>query len=63
VNAHIDAAIPNFLIQECNCFPYSAIAEEVLTGLPSIADGYLELPHKPYDRPIIVQRDGSIGLE
>ena len=81
VNAHIDAAIPNFLIQECNTFPFSAITREVLRPLPRIAEGYLELPTapglgieldeeacaahpgKPYDRPIIFARDGSVGLE
>ena len=81
VNAHIDAAIPNFLIQECNTYPYNPILEELLIGLPWIENGYLELPdkpglgielneeavtkypHKPYDRPIIIQRDGAVGLE
>ena len=81
VNAHIDAAIPNFLIQECNTYPYNSIANDVLIGLPTIADGYLELPEtpglgieldeeacmrypgKPYDRPIIIAKDGSVALE
>ena len=81
VNAHIDASIPNFLIQECNTFPYHQILQDVLIGLPDIANGYLELPQKPgigielnedacrkypgkpYDRPIIIRRDGSVGLE
>ena len=81
VNAHVDAAIPNFLIQECNCFPYDEVARSILSPLPVIRDGFLELPEapgigieldeqaavefppRPYDRPIIVQADGSIGLE
>ena len=81
VNAHIDAAIPNFLIQECNCFPYSPVSREILSPLPEIRKGTLQLPAlpglgielneeaaadhpgKPYDRPIIIGHDGSVGLE
>jgi galactonate dehydratase len=81
VNCHIDAAIPNFIIQECNTYPYSDVLRDILSGLPVIKDGYLELPskpglgielneeaavhyeYKPYDRPVIVKSDGSIGLE
>lgn len=81
VNAHIDASIPNFLIQECNCFPYSDLTKDLLSPLPTIREGNLQLPEapglgiklneeaaadhapKPYDRPIIIHRDGAVGLE
>ncbi len=79
--AHIDACIPNFLIQECNVDVDAPILSELFTGLPVIEDGYLKLPdrpglgielneeaagnypYKPYDRPVIIEADGAIGLE
>jgi L-alanine-DL-glutamate epimerase-like enolase superfamily enzyme len=78
---HIDACIPNFLIQECNIDLTSPFIHEVFMNLPVLEHGYLKLPerpglgiefneeaatkyqYKPYDRPVIIQQDGSIGLE
>ncbi len=78
---HIDACIPNFLIQECNVDLTSSFIREVFTNLPILDNGYLKLPegpglgielneeaaakyqYKPYDRPVIIHQDGSIGLE
>ncbi len=45
--AHIDAVVPNFLIQECNCNPQSDFDRELFSGCPEIADGYMELPQGP----------------
>ena len=79
--AHIDACIPNFVIQECNVDLTEPFIREVFVDLPKIEDGYLLLPekpglgvsfdedaaekyqYKPYDRPVIEQIDGGIGLE
>jgi galactonate dehydratase len=47
VCAHIDAAIPNFLIQELNVRLDHPVAREVLRGIPEVKDGYLEIPTKP----------------
>jgi galactonate dehydratase len=81
VCAHIDASIPNFLIQELNVDLDEPCLKDILIGIPEVKDGYLQLPDKPglgielnekalkdypfkpYDRPVIVNRDGSIGLE
>ncbi len=81
VCAHIDASIPNFLIQELNVDLDAQWVKDVLSHIPQVKNGYLELsdtpglgielneeavqdyPFKPYDRPIIVNQDGSIGLE
>jgi len=81
VCAHIDACIPNFLIQECNVRLDSPSARDMIVGLPEIAGGYLQVPSKPglgielneesladypyrpFDRPVMVMQDGSIGLE
>lgn len=81
VCAHIDASIPNFLIQELNVDLDARCFKDVLSRVPKVENGYLELsnepglgielneeavkdyPFKPYDRPVIVNRDGSIGLE
>ena len=79
--AHIDACIPNFLIQECNIDLESPFVRELFTGLPRIEGGSLLLPetpgmgldlnedaaqdypYKPFDRPVIIEPDGAIGLE
>jgi len=79
--AHIDASIPNFLIQECNVDLGTPLARDIFIDPPRIVNGYLELPQRPglgielneeaaaayagwpNDRPVIVARDGSIGLE
>ena len=81
VDCHIDAAIPNFLIQECNVDVDDPFLNDLFHPMPVIEDGYLKLPdrpglgieldeeavakyeRKPYDRPVIVERDGAIGLE
>jgi len=79
--AHIDASIPNFLIQECNVDLETPLARDIFIDPPRLVNGYLELPQRPglgielneeaavaypgcpNDRPIIVNADGSIGLE
>jgi galactonate dehydratase len=79
--AHIDACIPNFLIQECNVDCDSPFAKDCFHHLPKIENGYLNLPQrpglgielneeaaakysfKPFDRPVIIEHDGGIGLE
>jgi len=79
--AHIDAAIPNFLIQECNVNVEDPFFRDLFDPMPVIENGYLALPdrpglgielneeatkkypRKPYDRPVIIQQDGAIGLE
>jgi galactonate dehydratase len=81
VCAHIDASIPNFLIQEVNLDLDDPCLKAVLSNVPRVENGYLELSDtpglgielneetvkdyafKPYDRPIVVNQDGSIGLE
>jgi galactonate dehydratase len=81
VCAHIDACIPNFLIQECNVDFDSAFIREVFPKRPRIEAGHLLLsedpglgveidekaaekyPYRPFDRPVIIQPDGGIGLE
>ncbi len=80
VCAHIDAAITNFLIQECNVLLDAPMAQELFTSLPLIKNGDLILPdtpglgidlneeaakaypYKPFDRKVVPNRDGSIGL-
>jgi galactonate dehydratase len=47
VCAHIDAAIPNFLIQELNVRLDHPVATEILRGIPEVKDGFLEIPSKP----------------
>ncbi len=79
--AHIDACIPNFLIQECNVDLDDPFIREVFVDLPVIENGYLKLPElpgigvsfdeeaaaqypfKPFDRPVVIGEDGSVGLE
>lgn len=45
--AHIDACIPNFLMQECNVDLTSDFINEIFVDVPTIENGYLELPQKP----------------
>ncbi len=79
--AHIDACIPNFLVQECNVDLASPLVNELYSNLPVIEGGYLRLPvtpgiglefneaaaekypWKPFDRPVVIQQDGGIGME
>jgi galactonate dehydratase len=79
--AHIDAVVPNFLIQECNVDPQADFERELFCGGPTIENGWMALPEgpglgvdfnedvalaypaKPWDRPVIINPDGSIGLE
>ena len=79
--AHIDACVSNFLIQECHIYMDTPWIVDLFDPLPTIEDGYLELPDRPglgielnedaaseyksvaKDRPVVIQRDGSIGLD
>ena len=45
--AHIDAVVPNFLIQEVNVDVNSEFNRELFAPLPAIKDGYMELPQGP----------------
>ncbi len=46
--AHIDACVPNFLIQECNTVDlYAPWVKDVFPELPVIEDGHMMLPDKP----------------
>jgi galactonate dehydratase len=47
VTAHIDAAIPNFLIQECNVDVEDPFYRDLFDPMPTIRNGYLELPDAP----------------
>lgn len=47
INAHINASIPNFLIQECFDDFLEPWVHEILQGVPQVKDGYLE----PSDAP------------
>lgn len=47
VCAHIDASIENFLIQECNVDLDDPFYRDLFTPLPTVRDGYLELPEAP----------------
>lgn len=80
-NCHIDSAISNFLIQECNVDIEDSFLNELFSPMPVIKDGFLIMPDKPglgiefnekaaekypgkpYDRPVVIQMDSSIGLE
>ncbi len=79
--AHIDACVPNFLIQECNVDFGSDFIRDLFSPPPRIEEGHLILsdkpglgiefneaaaekyPFRPFDRPVIIQPDGGIGLE
>ncbi len=45
--AHIDACVPNFLIQECNVDLESEFIRDLFSDLPQIVDGHLILPETP----------------
>lgn len=45
--AHIDACIPNFLIQECNVDLDEQIVKDCFKGIPTIENGYLILSDAP----------------
>ena len=45
--AHIDACVPNFLIQECNIDFASPFIRDLFFDLPVIEQGHLLLPEKP----------------
>src|SRR5262249_28547662 len=47
INAHIHASIPNFLIQECFDDFLVPWVHELVTGVPRVKDGYLELSESP----------------
>lgn len=49
VCAHIDAVIPNFLIQEYNSSvkPDSQVTRDVIIHPPQIVNGHIELPERP----------------
>ena len=78
---HIDAAVPNFLIQETGSdLTAQKYRDLFFDDLLVIENGYIELPTKPglglelneealrdyppspWDRPVVVQADGSVGL-
>lgn len=47
VNAHIHASLPNFLIQECFDDFLVPWAHEIMSGVPRVKNGYLEVPDAP----------------
>lgn len=47
VNAHVDAAIPNALIQECFDDFLVPWSRDVLSGWATVKDGYVEVPDAP----------------
>jgi len=47
VNVHVDATLPNVLIQECFDEFLVPWSREVLTGWVTVRDGYLEVPDAP----------------
>ena len=47
VNCHIDAAIPNFLIQECSVHLDDPFFKDLFHPMPVVKDGCLELPDRP----------------
>ena len=77
---HIDAVVPNFLIQEMGEDLTMPRLQDLFDELPVIDNGYIELPTKPglgielneeavrdyppseWDRPVVIQTDGSAGL-
>jgi L-alanine-DL-glutamate epimerase-like enolase superfamily enzyme len=44
---HLDASMPNFLIQEYHAEFYEPHYFEVFDGLPRQKNGYVDLPQKP----------------
>ena len=47
INAHIHAAIPNFLIQECFDDFLEPWAFDLFNGVPRMRDGHVEPPDRP----------------
>ncbi|MCL4535482.1 MAG: mandelate racemase/muconate lactonizing enzyme family protein [Bacteroidetes bacterium] len=47
INAHLDATLPNFLIQECFDDAAVAWAGDLMRGVPRMVDGYLPVPEGP----------------
>ncbi|MBD3184956.1 mandelate racemase/muconate lactonizing enzyme family protein [Candidatus Poribacteria bacterium] len=47
INAHIHVTLPNFLIQECFDDFLEPWSREIMTGVPQVKDGYLEVSDKP----------------
>jgi galactonate dehydratase len=47
INAHIHATLPNFLIQECFDDFLDPWSREIMSGVPQVKDGYLEVSDKP----------------
>jgi galactonate dehydratase len=47
VNAHIHASLPNFLIQECFDDFLEPWAYEIMSGVPRVKDGYLQVSDAP----------------
>ncbi|MCC6861590.1 MAG: mandelate racemase/muconate lactonizing enzyme family protein [Bryobacterales bacterium] len=47
INAHINATIPNFLIQECFDDFLEPWARDLMRGVPRVRNGYLEPPDAP----------------
>ena len=47
VNAHIDAIIPNLLIQECFDQFLEPWVQELFEGMAVMKDGYMEVPQRP----------------
>ena len=45
--AHIDACIPNFLIQECNVDLEEQVVKDCFIGIPVVENSYLKLPEGP----------------
>jgi len=46
INAHIHATLPNFLIQECFDDFLPDWSREIISGVPQVKDGYLEVSDK-----------------
>lgn len=47
INAHIHASIPNFLIQECFDDFLEPWSREIMSGVPRVVDGYIDVPDTP----------------
>jgi galactonate dehydratase len=47
INAHLHASIPNFLIQECFDDFLEPWSREIMSGVPRVVDGYLDVPDAP----------------
>jgi len=47
INAHIHTTLPNFLIQECFDDFLPSWSREIMSGVPQVENGYLEVSDKP----------------